>query len=124
MRVIQAGFNVLYMDGDVILFKNPFPYLFSITDKDLIAQGYRCGVLCNGFMYFKSTNNTIALMTSAHFFSSKHTDSDDQYAIHLARRETVVPTLLLSPDLFPVGEDFFRHYQFYWDMKSNRLGNQ
>ena len=94
------------MDGDIILFKNPFPYLFNITDKDLIAQGYRCGVLCSGFMYFKSTNNTIALMTTAHIIASKHTDADDQYAIHLARRETVVPTLLLSLIFFQLGRIF------------------
>lgn len=110
---------MLYMDADVILLRNPFPYLWNITGMDVIAQGYRNGVLCSGFMYFKATNNSISLLTIAHDYAIQHTNNADQYAIHVARRKVVVPIHLLSPDLFPVGEDFFRRYQFYWDMKKD-----
>lgn len=118
LRVIQAGFSVLYIDADVILLKNPFPYLNGISGMELIAQGYRNGILCSGFMFFRPTNGTVALMKEAHRITLQQLSTADQYAINLARQRIRVSNMLLSPSLYPCGEDFFRKYQYYWEMNS------
>ena len=53
---INLNVRILYVDSDVILLKDPFYYLNSITGYDILAQ--RDGNLCSGFMYIYPTKDT------------------------------------------------------------------
>ncbi|KAM7455148.1 putative transferase [Blastocystis sp. subtype 1] len=110
--VLSYGFSLLYMDSDVILLKDPFPYLQSITGYDLIAQ--KDVTVCTGFMYIRSTNQSIALMTRAYEIV-KQPDMRDQIAVITALNELSIPYYLLPARFFPNGGDFFNRYQYYWD---------
>ena len=37
-RILHFGVNLLYMDCDVVLLKNPFPYVYSVSGVDLLVQ--------------------------------------------------------------------------------------
>lgn len=114
--VLSYGFNLLYMDSDVILLKDPFPYLQSITGYDLIAQ--KDETVCTGFMYIRSTNQSIALLSKA-FEIVKQPDMRDQIAVITALNEMSIPYYLLPARFFPSGGDFFNRYQYYWDKTGN-----
>ncbi len=115
-EVLASGFNLLYMDSDVILLKNPFSYLQNITGYDLIAQ--KDVTVCTGFMYIRPTNQSIAVMTRAYEMVHQP-DMDDQIAVNTALQELSMPYLLLPTRFFPNGGDFFDRYQYYWDITGN-----
>lgn len=110
--VLSYGFSLLYMDSDVILLKDPFPYLQNITGYDLIAQ--KDVTVCTGFMYIRSTNQSIALMTRAYEIVQQP-GMRDPIAVLTALNELSMPFLLLPIRFFPSGGDFFNRYQYYWD---------
>ncbi len=110
--VLSYGFSLLYMDSDVILLKDPFPYLQSITGYDLLAQ--KDVTVCNGFMYIRPTNQSIAAITRAYEIIQQ-SDIDDQKALNTALKELPLSLLLLPTRFFPSGGDFFNRYQYYWD---------
>lgn len=115
LEVVSYGYDLLYMDSDVILLKDPFPYLYSITGYDLIAQKDDKGI-CTGFMYVKSSNKTIALMSTA-YRTVQQPGMSDQIAVNKAVGDNSVPYYLLPTGLFPSGGDFFKKYQYYWDKR-------
>ena len=119
LDVMSYGYDVLYMDSDVILFKDPFPYLYSIIGYDLIAQ--RDETICSGFMYLRSSNQSIALMSTAYRIVQQP-GMDDRAALIKAINDSSVPYLLLTTRLFPSGGDFFEKYQYYWDKIGKRYG--
>ena len=115
--VVSYGYDVLYMDSDVILLKDPFPYLYSITGYDLIAQ--QDETICSGFMYLKSSKKSIALMSTAYRIVQQP-EMDDRTALIKAANECSVPYYLLPTGLFPSGSDYFEKYQYYWDKRGKR----
>lgn len=117
LQVLTFGFNVLYIDSDVILLKDPFPYLQSFPQYDLLAQ--RDANICSGFMYFVSNPRSIAMMTRAYQIVQKP-NMRDQTAVNNAVAERKTPYALLSANLFPSGGKFFGRYQFYWDRTGKR----
>ena len=110
--VLSYGFRVLYMDSDVILLKDPFPYLKNITGYGLLAQ--KDITVCSGFMYIRPTNQCIAVMARAYEIV-RQPDMRDQIAVITALQELSMPYLLLPTRFFPSGGDFFNRYQYYWD---------
>ena len=112
--VLSYGFCLLYMDSDVILLKDPFPYLQSITGYDLIAQ--KDVTVCTGFIYIRSTNQSIALMTRAYEIVQQP-GMRDPITVLTALNELSMPFLLLPIRFFPSGGDFFNRYQYYWDKR-------
>ena len=105
------------MDSDVILLKDPFPYLYSITGYDLIAQ--KDETICTGFMYLRSSNQSIALMSTAYRIVQQP-GMDDRAALIKAINDSSVPYYLLPTGFFPSGGDFFEKYQYYWDKRGKR----
>ena len=110
--VLSYGFRVLYMDSDVILLKDPFPYLKNITGYGFAAQ--KDITVCTGFMYIRPTNQSIAVMSRAYEIVQQP-EMDDQIAVNSALQELSMPHLLLPTHVFPSGGDFFSRYQYYWD---------
>ena len=106
---------ILYVDSDVILLKNPFPYLFSINGYDFIVQRDK-GSVCSGFMFIKPSKQSLYLFEEAASYI-QDVNVRDQSAINIARRVTKTPTYFLPESLFPSGMEFFKKYQYYWDRK-------
>lgn len=116
---LEYGYNVLFVDADVILLKNPLPYLQSIQNETFIAQ--RDKTVCSGFMYIKSCKTTINFMRYASVVAQNSTGCGDQGVILKCLRERPIPYYLLPDELFPSGRVFFDKYQYYWDRKGRRM---
>lgn len=118
LRVLKLGYNVLYVDSDVILLRNPFSDLNNRMGYDLLAQKDYNSV-CTGFIYILSNNRSIGLFSLAYemVFSK---ELRDQQSVVEALNQMPIPTLLLPTQYYPSGSDFFRNYQYYWDMQSGK----
>lgn len=116
---LEYGYNVLFVDADVILLKNPLPYLQSIQNETFIAQ--RDKNVCSGFMYIKSSKSTIDFMRYATIVAQNSTGCGDQGVILRCLKERPIPYHLLPDELFPSGKVFFEKYQYYWDRKGRRM---
>lgn len=107
---------MLYIDSDVILFKNPISDLQSRNGYDIMAQKDG-NIACTGFMYIVSNNRSIELFSlAAELVMTKALR--DQMAVHEAWKQRPIPRLLLPIESYPSGQDFFNTYQFYWDIQS------
>ena len=103
------GYNVFYMDSDIILFKNPFPYLYSIKSYDMLVQ--KDAYICSGFMFIYSKKSTIDLLKLAISYQE-----DDQLAIiHAHKQKKNVDLYFLPTDTFTNGKIFWSNHSFYWD---------
>ena len=116
-QILTFGVNLLYIDCDVILLKNPFPYLTRIKKVKMSAQQDAHNI-CTGFMYIVSSPQSRRMMKLANRYVQKNA-MDDQEAVNVAVKKRRMPVLLLPLDLFPNGEHFFMRYQFVWDRKGN-----
>ena len=97
LRVLEAGFNVLFADLDAILLRNPAPIL---ADGDIIGEriwGRPLSVvktwgagICTGFYFLRSNANTIAIFQRTHRMivdkraRQKKWQASDQWAINHA----------------------------------------
>ncbi|KAK8819264.1 hypothetical protein WA577_003730 [Blastocystis sp. JDR] len=116
-RILHFGVNLLYMDCDVVLLKNPFPYVYSVSGVDLLVQ--RDGSkICTGFMYLVSSPTSKAMMRQANRYIRRQA-MDDQDAVNLAVKKTRMPFLFLPSDAFPSGFRFFARHQLAWDLKNS-----
>ena len=108
---------MLYIDSDVILFKNPISDLQSRNGYDMMAQKDG-SIACTGFMYIVSNNRSIELFSLAtELVMTKALRN--QMAVHEAWKQKPIPRLLLPIESYPSGQDYFNTYQFYWDMRSS-----
>lgn len=57
--ILDLNFSVFVIDPDIVLFKNPFPYILSIKRYDIIAQGETPFFkdISNGFVLYKNNEN-------------------------------------------------------------------
>lgn len=115
--VLKSGYRVLYVDSDVVLLKNPFPYLYGLKQVDMIAQRDE-SVLCSGFMFIYPTDKSIKLFRKA--IHDNATQGDNAIIAELAKTENLDVTLL-PISLFSSGYEFFQFNQYYWDLKKSPL---
>eukprot|EP00316_Scyphosphaera_apsteinii_P000510 CAMPEP_0119340276 /NCGR_PEP_ID=MMETSP1333-20130426/99999_1 /TAXON_ID=418940 /ORGANISM="Scyphosphaera apsteinii, Strain RCC1455" /LENGTH=914 /DNA_ID=CAMNT_0007351993 /DNA_START=40 /DNA_END=2784 /DNA_ORIENTATION=+ len=103
LRVLEAGFNVLFADLDAIILKSPEPLL---RDGDIIGEriwGRPLSVvkkwgaaICTGFYFIRSTPQTISIFRRTHFLIAekrkrqKKWQASDQWAINHAVDDQVV----------------------------------
>ena len=118
LNVLKAGFNLLYIDSDIILLKNPFPFLNSYSRYNLIAQSDE-KTICTGFIFLRSSPDTIELITRANHLVH-HEDNRDQQAVNAVITQYPIPYFLLPERFFPNGMNFFDRYQYYWDRTGGR----
>ena len=114
MRALATNVRVLYIDSDIILLKNPFPYLNSIRGYDIISQ--KDTTICSGFMYLYPTNITKLVIRKAAVLRPKLLNAGDQKAILTAVAQTPnIKIHLLPINMFSSGEIFFNSHSYYWD---------
>lgn len=117
-HVIERGINVLYVDCDVTIFKNPFPYFKKYPGYSILAQ--RDLDLCAGFMYLRCYNDTMRFLNlvSRKLFT---TNIPDQDIINSLLPSSSLKYALLPQDRFASGFVFFERYQYYWDRGEDEL---
>ena len=114
IRALELNVRVLYIDSDIVLLKNPLPYLNSISGYDLIAQ--KDSTICSGFMYLYPTKITKEVLKKAALLRPKLPNAGDQKAILTAvNRTPKIKVFLLPPHIFSSGETFFKFHSYYWD---------
>lgn len=114
LQAININVRVLYLDSDIILFKNPFPVLNSYTGYDILAQ--RDSAICAGFLYLLPTRITKQMLAKAIDLWPKLEKPDDQKAINIAiENNTSIKILLLPDSQFSSGSVFKRKHSYYWD---------
>lgn len=114
--VLNNGYRVLYVDSDVVLLKNPFPYLYSQPEVDMIAQ--KDDYLCSGFMYIRPTPKSVHAFQSSLKYPSN--EGDNAIIIRVVVSEKLSLTLL-PLSLFSSGNQFFYTHQYYWDLKNSPM---
>ena len=114
LQAINQNVRVLYLDSDIILFKDPFPVLNSYTGYDILAQ--RDSAVCTGFLYLFPTPLTKQLLAKTIEIRPKLANADDQKAFNTVVRSNPSIKLLLLPDaIFSSGAVFFKNHSYYWD---------
>ena len=103
------GYNVFYMDSDIALLKNPFPYFYRLKSYDMLVQ--RDGTICSGFMFIYSRKSTIDLFK----LDIGNNKGDQSALIHAYNQKKNVNLYFLPTDSFSSGEVFWRKHSFYWD---------
>lgn len=103
---LLKGNDVVFTDGDIVFYKNPFPYLMSnIEDYELLVQNDETEnnkKMCSGFFLMKSNPNTIAI-TDVSKINMNHFPNDQQYLRSCRTRHKFLPL-----DYFPHGLHFRR----------------
>lgn len=117
-HVLENGFNVLYVDCDVTIFKNPFPFFKKYPDYSVVAQ--QDETICAGFMYLRPYRNTLDFLNlvSQRLLT---TNAHDQDIIVSLLPVFPLKYALLPQDRFPSGGVFFNQYQYYWDRHEDEL---
>lgn len=118
IQAIYQNVRVLYLDSDIILFKDPFPVLNSYTGYDFLAQ--RDDTVCSGFMYLFPTSMTKQMLIKALEIRPKLEKAGDQKAINtVVENNTSIKLLYLPDDQFSSGAQFFRTHSYYWERVSD-----
>ena len=105
---LANGYNVFYMDSDIALLKNPFPFFYSLNSYDMLVQ--RDDTICSGFMFIYSRKSTIDL-----FNLDIGKNKGDQAALIQAYSQSKVNLYFLPSDTFSSGKVFWSKHSFYWD---------
>ena len=111
--LLLLRYTVLYIDSDVLLFKDPFPALHQYDGYDLAAQ--RDETLCAGFMYLRPTVRAYNMIVSSiqRMYTANIMDQDaiNDY-IHYYRH---INYTLLPTDQFMSGARYGVDHQFSTD---------
>ncbi|KNB42809.1 hypothetical protein JH06_3712 [Blastocystis sp. subtype 4] len=114
-RLMSIGFRVLYMDCDIILFKDPWPVLnqYSEENTDVVTQ--KDDSLNSGFMFLLPTAITRAFLKSGARYMVSNNELDQESLVAVLGRHSGLRLVLLPEDQFSSGRVFFSQHQFYWD---------
>ena len=103
------GYNVFYMDSDIALLKNPFPYFYRLKSYDMLVQ--RDGTICSGFMFIYSRKSTIDLFK----IDIGNNKGDQAALIRAYNQKKNVNLNFLPADTFSSGRVFWSSHSFYWN---------
>ncbi|KAF4690334.1 hypothetical protein FOZ60_000305 [Perkinsus olseni] len=103
--LLRAGLDVLWVDFDVFLFRNPLPHLSKYSDQFdlLISDSFSTRCICNGVVFFRSLPAVQHWLLALVQWMYEHPYEHDQKAVSafLHAGEMVAPEHTL-----PVGRDF------------------
>lgn len=105
--LLQRGKQVLYCDSDIVVLKNPLPYMEPmLQDKDVIVQREKHDqtVLCTGFVLVKPTPATLKTFD---WHRIPTTATSEQPMLNYLFQKFDVPHLPLSTRLFPSGAEWY-----------------
>ena len=103
------GYNVFYMDSDIALLKNPFPYFYRLKSYDMLVQ--RDITICSGFMFIYSRKSTIDLFK----IDIGNNKGDQAALIRAYNQKKNVNLNFLPTDTFSSGKVFWSSHSFYWN---------
>lgn len=113
LAALECQVEVLYMDSDIFLLRNPFPFLSSYHGYDFVAQ--KDITVCSGFMYFWPTSKSMRMIDVARKIRAKINGGDQLAILKVLENIHDIKYGLLPPTLFMSGETFFDKYQYYWN---------
>lgn len=121
--ILQDNYFVLYVDTDIVFFRDPFVHIFNLPPKDIYFQSdngrevdaFRAVIgktnLCAGFMFIIPNKKCIELMDrSLNNIEKSNCKLYDQDAINdilKNKNKQIVNYGILSPSLFPNGKRYF-----------------
>ena len=105
--------RVLYLDSDILLFKNPFPFLQNYESYDMVAQ--RDDTLCAGFMYIQPTTETIRLFHLSMNEMYRRGIMDQDALDIVVHQSSTLRFSFLPVRQFMSGREYSRYHQFFWD---------
>ena len=112
--LLALNYHVLYMDADVFLFQDPFPYLAQYKDYDFVAQ--KDDDICAGFMYIHPTQASRYLMFMAINIMYMREIMDQDAIVFLMKTSARSTKFTYLPsNLFMSGRDYAEGHQFIWD---------
>ena len=115
--LLLLKYHVLYMDADVFLFKNPFPFLSKYSTYDFVAQ--KDDDICAGFMYLNPTSETIRLMhLSINMMYTREIMDQDAIQFLMGMSKNTIKFAFLPNKYFMSGRDYAQTHQFIWDHSS------
>ena len=117
--LLSYGYRVLFMDCDLILFRDPWPVLSSHFDDgfDMVTQ--QDETINSGFMLLFPTSNTRGLVHSASRHMKMAGELDQESLIFCLRYFPHLKYHLLPLPQFSSGRYYALHHQFYWDRVSS-----
>lgn len=120
-KLLAWKYRVLYMDCDIILYRNPWPILNEYTDKnaDIVAQ--KDTSLNSGFMYLMPTEITKELMVQASYYMIREKELDQESILAVLPRFVSLRLVLLPEQKFCNGKVFFNKHQFHDDSVSESI---
>lgn len=113
LATLQCNVSLLYMDADIVLFKNPFPYFYARKDIDFVAQ--QDWKVCTGFMYMLPTHASLHVIDVARRIRGMVNGGDQAAVITALRYVKGVRYKLLPKSRFMSGEVFFMGHEYSWD---------
>ena len=117
--ILDIDMRVLYMDSDVILFKDPFPYLRAFESVDIASQ--QDDTMCAGFMYIQPTENSRKTIKQA-ILEMYLQGIMDQDALHwVITRHRICSFAFLPTDQFMSGREYSRDHQFFWHKTGRKV---
>lgn len=117
MAALQCHVNVLYMDSDIFLLKNPFPFLYQYNSLDFVAQ--QDYTVCTGFIFLWHTKATLRMLEVARNIRWIINGGDQRAVQSVVDVIKEIKYKLLPTNLFMNGDIFFSKYQHSWDFRSD-----
>lgn len=108
--LLLLKYSVLYMDSDVILFKDPLPALQHYTQYDFVAQ--RDEEICAGFMFIQPTRASYTMITVAATLMYMRRIMDQDAIITYTKKKGRVNYTFLPSAQFMSGRDYATTHQF------------
>ena len=113
MYFLEQGIDVLFSDVDVVLLQNPFAHFkrgFDVhaqVDQWFSNGTNRPDTLCAGFVFYRATDATRAMLNRWISIAKNRPDLPDQFLLNRLVREKRVRVEKLPRDMFVNGNDYF-----------------
>ena len=107
---LEAGFDVLLVDLDIVFLKNPLPSIQECKDCDFVAQiDPDAAEINSGFYLVRHTTSGLTLFRNVVERIANHPRGDQEYVNEALRDfNGTIKIQRLPPDLFPLGNSFFQ----------------
>lgn len=103
----------MYSDSDIVIYKNPIPYINQLNFDTMIFQ--KDATICTGFFFILACEKALELLDYA-LNDLKMTKKGDQKSMISSYYHFGLTPDLLPQHLFCSGAVFFSKYQYAWDL--------
>lgn len=113
--LVNAGFNVIYMDSDIVLFKDPVYDLLQYPESFVFQMDRQ---ECTGFFLTRPRKDAEETINCALNYIDSHR-VHDQYSMVYCLKYLNVTRRELNRHLYSNGAVFFAHHNYPWDPIDN-----